>query len=111
VTIDAMGCQKEIAAGIVQGKGQYLLAVKENQPHLYEDIEQAFKEVLEHGEPGVNFTETVTEEVRGGHQETRTCCVITQPSGIRDARLWVGLTAIVTAPVKSGVSEPESLRA
>jgi predicted transposase YbfD/YdcC len=94
VTIDAMGCQKEIAAGIVQGKGQYLLAVKENQPHLYEDIEQAFEEVLEHGEPGVNFTETVTEEVRGGHQETRTCCVITQPSGIRDARLWVGLTAI-----------------
>lgn len=94
VTIDAMGCQKEIAAEIVQGKGQYLLAVKENQPHLYEDIEQSFEEVLEHGEPGVNFTETVTEEVRGGHQETRTCCVITQPSGIRDARLWVGLTAI-----------------
>jgi predicted transposase YbfD/YdcC len=94
VTIDAMGCQKEIAAGIIEGKGQYLLAVKENQLHLYEDVEQAFEEVLEHGEPGVDFTETVTEEVRGGHRETRTCCVITQPSGIRDARLWVGLTAI-----------------
>ena len=35
VTIDAMGCQKEIAAGIVQGGGEYVLAVKENQPHLY----------------------------------------------------------------------------
>ena len=59
VTIDAMGCQKDIAAEIVRGKGQYVLAVKENQPHLYEDIEQAFEEVLEHGEPGVDFTEIV----------------------------------------------------
>ena len=42
----------------------------------------------------MDFTEAVTEEVRGGRQETRTCCVITNPSGIRDARLWVGLTAI-----------------
>ena len=47
VTIDAMGCQKDIAAGIVQGGGKYMLAVKENQPHLYEDIEQAFEEALE----------------------------------------------------------------
>ena len=95
VTIDAMGCQKEIAADIIDGEGQYLLAVKENQPHLYEDIGRAFDEALEHGEPGVDFTECQTEEVRGGRRETRTCCVITHPRGIRDARLWAGLTAIV----------------
>jgi len=95
VTIDAMGCQKEIAAEIIDGGGQYVLAVKENQPHLYEDIERAFDEVLDRGEPGVDFIECQTEEVRGGRRETRTCCVITEPGGIRDARLWVGLTAIV----------------
>jgi predicted transposase YbfD/YdcC len=95
VTIDAMGCQKEIAADIIDGEGEYLLAVKENQPHLYEDIGRAFDEALEHGELGVDFTECQTEEVRGGRRETRTCCVITHPRGIRDARLWVGLTAIV----------------
>src|SRR5208282_3306606 len=94
VTIDAMGCQRDIAAGIVQGGGGYALAVKENQPHLYEDIEQAFEEALDNGLHGAAFTEVVTEEVRGGRHETRTCCVITNPSGIRDARLWVGLTAI-----------------
>jgi predicted transposase YbfD/YdcC len=94
VTIDAMGCQIDIAAGIVQGKGGYALAFKENQPHLYEDTAQAFDEVLENGEPGVDFTEVVTEEVRGGRHETRNCCVIANPSGIRDARLLVGLTAI-----------------
>lgn len=94
VTIDAMGCQKDIAAGIVQEGGEYVLAVKENQPHLYEDIQQAFEAALEHGEPGVNFTEFQTEEVRSGRQETRTCCVITNPSGIRDLGLWTKLTAI-----------------
>jgi predicted transposase YbfD/YdcC len=94
VTIDAMGCQKDIAAGIIQRGGGYALAVKENQPHLYEDIEQSFEKALENGEPGVDFTEVVTEEVRGGRHEARTCCVIKNLSGIRDARLWVGLTAI-----------------
>jgi predicted transposase YbfD/YdcC len=95
VTIDAMGCQKGIAADIIDGEGQYLLAVQENPPHLYEDIGREFDEALERGEPGVDFTECQTEEIRGGRRETRTCCVITHPRGIRDARLWVGLTAIV----------------
>ena len=57
VTIDAMGCQKEIAAGIVREGGEYVLAVKENQPHLSEDVRKAFGEALENGEPGVDFTE------------------------------------------------------
>jgi len=110
VTIDAMGCQKDIAAGIVQGGGEFVLAVKENQPHLYEDIQQAFEEALEHGEPGVDFTEFQTEEVRRGGHETRTCCVITNPSGIRDISLWTKLTAIcmvVSQRVIDGVPSSE----
>jgi predicted transposase YbfD/YdcC len=110
VTIDAMGCQKDIAAGVVQQGGEYVLAVKENQPHLHEDIEQAFDEALEQGEPGVDFTEFQTEGVRSGRQETRTCCVITNPSGIRDISLWTGLTAIcmvISQRVIDGVSSTE----
>jgi DDE family transposase len=95
VTIDAMGCQKEIAADIAGRGGHYVLAAKENQPHLYQDIKRAFDEALDRGEPGVDFTECLTEEVRGGRQEARCCCVITDPGGIRDAGLWAGLTAIV----------------
>ena len=94
VTIDAMGCQKDIATGIIREKGEYALAVKENQPHLYEDIGRSFDEVLGDGEPGVDFTICQTEEVRSGRQETRTCCVITNPSGLRDLGLWTKLTAI-----------------
>ena len=87
VTIDAMDCQKEIAADIVGRGGQYVLAVKENQPHLYEDIERAFEEAMHQGEPGVDFSECQTEVVRSGRQETRSCCVITEPKGIRNAGL------------------------
>src|SRR3954454_13002732 len=94
VTIDAMGCQKDIASGIIEKKGEYVLAVKENQPHLYEDIGQAFDEALEHGEAGVDFTECRTEGVRSGRREARTCCVITNPSGLRGLGLWTKLTAI-----------------
>lgn len=42
VTIDAMGCQKEIASKIIARKADYVLAVKENQGHLREDIEYLF---------------------------------------------------------------------
>ena len=111
VTIDAMGCQKEIAAQIVGGGGEYLLAVKENQPHLYEDIERAFDEVLDQGEVGIDFTECQTEGPRKGRQETRTCCVITHPQGIRNAGLWTGLTAIcmvISERVVNGVAGSET---
>jgi predicted transposase YbfD/YdcC len=107
VTIDAMGCQKDIAAGIVQEGGEYVLAVKDNQPHLHEDVQRAFEEVLERGEPGVDFTEFETKEVQGSREETRTCCVITNPSGIRNMGLWTNLSAIcmvVSERVVNGVS-------
>jgi hypothetical protein len=42
VTIDAIGCQKEIAAQIIRQRGNYVLAVKENQPGLYQDIKDYF---------------------------------------------------------------------
>ena len=53
------------------GVAKYVLAVKENQPHLYEDIERAFDEALDQGEPGVDFTECQTEGPRKGRQEMR----------------------------------------
>jgi predicted transposase YbfD/YdcC len=110
VTIDAMGCQKDIAAEIVEAGGEYVLAVKDNQPHLHEDIVQAFEEALEDGEPGVDFMEFQTEGVHGNRQETRTCCVITNPSGIRNQGLWTKLTAIcmvVSERVVNDVTESE----
>ena len=41
VTVDALNCQKDIAQTIIEGGGDYVLPVKENQPRLYEDIGRA----------------------------------------------------------------------
>jgi predicted transposase YbfD/YdcC len=42
VSIDAIGCQKDIAAKIRDKKADYVLAVKKNQPQLFDDIEYIF---------------------------------------------------------------------
>ena len=43
VTIDAMGCQENIAKAIVKQEADYILAVKENQKQLHQDIQDEFK--------------------------------------------------------------------
>ena len=47
VTIDAMGCQKEIAATVIDGKGDYCLAVKGNQETLAKDIGASFEAAID----------------------------------------------------------------
>src|SRR5579871_364053 len=54
VTIDAMGCQKEIARQIVERGGDYVLAVKDNQPSLAADVQELFGEVLVPGTKGLD---------------------------------------------------------
>ena len=51
VTIDAMGCQKEIAQKIVSGGGDYVLTVKGNQERLLADIQQVVGEALDNALP------------------------------------------------------------
>jgi predicted transposase YbfD/YdcC len=94
VTIDAMGCQKEIAAKIREGGGDYVLAVKDNQPHLLEDIQLCFAEALEGAFRGARRSEH--QEVYRGHGrvETHHVYTILQPEGIRDLGLWKDLKAI-----------------
>jgi predicted transposase YbfD/YdcC len=94
VTIDAMGCQKEIAAKIRDGGGDYVLAVKENQPHLLADIQECFGQALDTQFAGLKHS--VHEEVYQGHgrKEMHTVYTIVQPSGIRDLALWKDLKAI-----------------
>ncbi|MGH2415696.1 MAG: ISAs1 family transposase, partial [Microcystaceae cyanobacterium] len=44
VTIDAMGCQREIAAAIIAQEADYVLALKDNQPTLFEDVQWLFEQ-------------------------------------------------------------------
>jgi predicted transposase YbfD/YdcC len=94
VTIDALGCQKEIATKIREGGGDYVLAVKENQPHLLEDIQLCFAEALETAFRGRK--KSCHKEVYEGHGrlETHDVYTILDPEGIRDKALWKDLKAI-----------------
>jgi predicted transposase YbfD/YdcC len=92
VTIDAMGCQREIADEIRAGGGDYVLAVKRNQPKLYEQVEAAMMEALE-GEPE-DLDEHQTVEKGHGRQETRTYVVIEAPESVDPDGLWRDLSAV-----------------
>jgi predicted transposase YbfD/YdcC len=95
VTIDAMGCQKEIADQIREGGGDYILAVKQNQPKLYEQVEAAVGEALD-GNPE-DLDEHQTVEKGHGRQETRTYAVIAAPESIDPDELWRDLNAVGVA--------------
>src|SRR5262249_3459708 len=70
VTSDAMGCQTEIAEQIREGGGDYVLAVKLNQPTLYERVCEAIDEGLERD--AADIDEHRTEEAGHGRREVRT---------------------------------------
>jgi predicted transposase YbfD/YdcC len=94
VTIDAIGCQKAIAKQVVAGGGDYVLVVKANQERLLQDIQATVARALD-GELRQGAVRTVTTREEGhGRTEERSCVVIEQLAGIRDRRLWPGLTAV-----------------
>ena len=88
VTIDAIGCQKKIAEKVREKKADYILAVKGNQPHLFEDIKDKFDKHAE--SPGPESTYSTHEENSKGHgrRETRTCIVLNDLEGIREIGDW-----------------------
>ena len=71
VTIDAMGCQKEIARTIVDRGADYLLAVKENQGRLYQDVRGLFEAGDGSGLAGLPHDYATTLNKGHGEQGTR----------------------------------------
>ncbi len=93
VTIDAMGCQKEIAAKIREKGADYVLAVKGNQEHLQEDIIEAFAAV-DDGQSSATVR-THTEHDQGhGRVETRCTQTMAVPEALRNQEEWQDLQSI-----------------
>ena len=88
VTIDAMGCQKNIAAAIIEQGADYILALKGNQGNLLEQTQDSFRFLP---------IEDVSVEVDADHGrvETRTCSVISDLSMIENASDWKRLKILV----------------
>jgi len=94
VTIDAMGCQKTIAAKIVERKGNYILTVKGNQDHLLEDIQAAVGRASESNFANVEHDTYETRERGHGREEYRCYTVLHSTEGIRNAADWSSLTTV-----------------
>jgi len=95
VTIDAMGCQKEIAKKIVAKEADYVLALKGNQGLLSQDVELFFGE-----QKACKFEDTAvsrhqTVEKSHGRIETRTYTSIDGIDWLKERHDWVGLKSIV----------------
>jgi predicted transposase YbfD/YdcC len=88
VTIDAIGCQRSIARQIADKKADYILAVKENQGRLFEEMKDSFQML-----PAA----AVAEETDGGHGrvERRICSVLGDLSLVEKAAEWSSLQSLV----------------
>jgi predicted transposase YbfD/YdcC len=95
VTIDAMGCQKEIARQIVEGGGDYVLAVKDNQPTLHAAIGDYFQQLYETDFAGCEVRRLTTVDQGHGRQERRHYYVTPLPESLRALGTeWKKLTSI-----------------
>lgn len=88
VSIDAMGCQKEIVNKIREKEAHYLVAVKQNQKDLHQQVEKLFNTI------DYNHIHT-TQEVGHGRAEIRTCKVITDLLFLDGKELWKDLASII----------------
>ena len=88
ITIDAMGCQQEIITQIVKQEANYIVAVKENQKQLHQDIKDEFKF-------GKIVDTHLDQDLDHGRIETRKCSIITDFQFIENLNKWKGLKSII----------------
>jgi predicted transposase YbfD/YdcC len=105
VTIDAMGCQTAIAARIVAGGADYVLALKDNQPTLHQGVVTYFSGLSERERAAI--AQIRTKEKNHGRLETRACLVSDDPdllAWLDPTGMWTGLhsVAMVIAERRTG---------
>jgi predicted transposase YbfD/YdcC len=98
VTIDAMGCQREIAEEIIEKEADYILAVKGNQEKLEEAIQNTFQEAIENNFDDMKYSNSQTIDKKHGRTEVRTCYVLPilylfGAKGFK--KKWKGLKSII----------------
>jgi predicted transposase YbfD/YdcC len=108
VTIDAMGCQKQIISDIIGKEADYLIAVKENQPKLYSEIIDLFEHSDKNGYKNIKFDFSEKKGHEHGRKEERRCWVIYNPK-LSMSKDWKGLKSIVMIESTRIIKGKESL--
>lgn len=100
VTIDAMGCQKELARQIISQGGDYVLAVKDNQPNLHAHVKALLDEAILDAFKGMEGD--YSEETNGGHGriEVRKVWCTPEVQWLKGREDWPGIRSL--AVVESG---------
>jgi len=109
VTIDAMGTQKQIAQQIIDKKADYVLALKNNHPTLYEDVSLFLNSAIQNnfldpfGQPIAHtFHRTIDKD--HGRIEVRSCWCTEQIAWLEDKSEWTGLRTIVVVECERSVN-------
>jgi predicted transposase YbfD/YdcC len=108
VTIDAIGCQKDIARKVRDRGGQYVLAVKANQGTLHEDIRLFLDDAIQHDFHGIEHDVYEQTEKGHGRLETRTCWATGQIDWLRQRHDWAGLQSIAVVEGRRQIGEQVS---
>jgi predicted transposase YbfD/YdcC len=103
ITIDAMGCQKDIAQKIIDNNGDYVLALKGNQKKLHARIEKHFANYfdMKHHKKTDCHEEA---EVNRGRIEERSCLATSELDWLDDRSEWAGLKSVVAVESKRTVN-------
>lgn len=110
VTIDAMGCQTEIAAEIINRQADYVLAVKGNQNHLYEDIVGYFDWALDDKFKQTSYTRDETVSGDHGRVEVRRCYASDDIDWLRKKAEWKGIGSVAMVESERSVAGAEPSR-
>jgi predicted transposase YbfD/YdcC len=94
ITIDAMGTQKAIAAQIVDGKADFVLALKGNQETLHQAVIDYIDEQIDNGFIGCKARHHTTKEKGHGREEIRCYTQMPVPKDLQGLELWKGLKSI-----------------
>lgn len=112
ITIDAMGCQVDIADLIIEQDGDYLLSLKGNQNNLHEDVILLFDDLEESGYSAYVYDYAKTVEKGHGRIEVRHCWTISDPhivSCLRGVNRFRNLQTVVRVRAERYIGEEHSI--
>jgi predicted transposase YbfD/YdcC len=95
VTIDAMGCQKEIVKTVIEKRADYVLGLKGNQRALHDDVELYFEDCRASGFKDVAYDYHETIDGDHGRIETRRYWTTSDIDWLTDKALWKNLSTLV----------------
>jgi predicted transposase YbfD/YdcC len=111
VTIDAIGCQTEIAETIIDQEADYVLALKDNQGHLFEDVQLLFADLEKSQYQAYAFDYAKTVNKNHGRIEIRECWTISDPQVLRHLRgfeNWKNLLTVSRIRAQRRIGEERS---